>query len=338
MAWTNAEISLSVAGEITYDCILILIQIWFMILHYIRLRVQYSKASADKRSTMFNRLNTRTLSIGILVFALFHLINRVFTILGLYGTSLKSCDTVLIFVVILAGSHKTCNYQFILFRLKSQLEYQSNNNSNGDSKQKKLKWIGFYILSVIIIIFAVSLVIWAMIIDPLSEIDDDRCNFSADALRNFVPIYGGIDFVYSVIFLFLFAFGIWRYRNIEKSVKQTLNRIIKWSVIAILSTLMGSIIASLVDGASPIFLIGDMVINSICAVMQFQPINKDLNLPYKQQWKIFCETTKKQFGNKGHDDGDKNENDENRLDGKEDTNFGVGKKNDDTVVNTMMNM
>ena len=334
MAWTNAEVSLSLAVEITYDWILILIQIWFMILHYIRMRIQYSRASAEKRTTMFNRLNTRTLSIGLLIFALFVVINRFFGIVGLYGTSLKSCDIYLIFAVIFTVLHKTCNYQFILFRLKSQLEYQSN-NSNGNSKQNKLKWIGFYIFSIIIIIFALCFIIFAIIIDPLAEIDDNRCNFSADALKNFVPIYGGIDFVYSVIFLLLFAFGIWRYRNIEKSVKQTLNRIIKWSVIAILSTFISTIIASLVDGASPIFLVGDVVINSICAVMQFQPINKDLNLPYKQQWKIFCETTKIQFGNKENNIGDMNEDDENMgLDGdKDDTNFGIGKKNDDSILN-----
>lgn len=318
MAWTNIEISLPLGVEITYDWILIIIQIWFMILHYIRLRIQYNRASLEKQQTMFNRLNTRTLSIGILIFALLVVINRFFGIIGLYGTSLKSCNIYLIFAVIFTVLHKTCNYQFILFRLKSQLQHENNNN-----KENKLKWIAFYIFSIIIIIFAICFIVFAIIIDPLAEIDDNRCNFSGYSLKNFTPIYGGIDFIYSLIFLFFFAFGIWRYRNIEKSVKQTLNRIIKWSLIAILSTFISTTIAALIDGASPIFLVGDVVINSICAVMQFQPINKDLTKLYGQQCKIFYQTIKNELINK-------NINNENMDE--DQTNFGVKQGNVDSVL------
>ena len=58
----------------------------------------------------------------------------------------------------------------------------------------------------------------------------------------------------------------------RQPVRKLLRRIIIYSVIAILSTFISTIIAALIDGASPIFLVGDTVINSICAVCQLTPI------------------------------------------------------------------
>ena len=293
------EISLPLGAEIAYDWILIIIQLYFMFLHFIRLRIQYRKASSSKKQTMFKRIDSRTLSIGILFFALFVVFNRFFGIIGIYGTTLKSCDIYLSLAVILTIIHKTFNYQFILFRLKSQLE-----SFDPSKTPTKLKWILFYIFSAVIIIFEIYLTISIFLQNPLSEIDDNRCNFSQIAVERFVPIYGGADLLFSIILLFFFAFGLWKYTKIEKNasrktVKKTLQRIMIWSVIAICSTLISTIIAAMIDGASPIFLVGDTVINSICAVMQFAPINKDLDKPYTQQCGVFIRIVKKEIFQNG---------------------------------------
>lgn len=286
------DISLPLYAEITYDWFLIVVQLYFMFLHYIRLRIQYKRASSERRREMFKQIDSRSLSVGVLVFALFVIINRFLGIVEVHG----SCDVYLKMAIAFTVFHKTFNYQFILFRLKSQLK-----NVDPSERSNRLKWAAFYVFSCFIFLFETYLLIAAFSFSPLSERDDNRCNFSPEVLREFVPLYGGSDLLFSVILLFFFGFGLWRYRNIEvhssrQRVKKTLNRIMTWSVIAICSTFTATVIAAFVDGASPIFSIGDTCINSICAVMQFAPINKDLDRPYSEQRAVFWRAARKQLG------------------------------------------